>query len=82
MEEKQKPSLIERRLYARILQIMEDKKPYLDPQFNLCQPRLHEPYPAILHLEQSDGYELQSLASQLSGKASYTGVLQMSHTGT
>ena len=37
MEEKQKPSLIERRLYARILQIMEDKKPYLDPQFNLCQ---------------------------------------------
>ena len=26
MEEKQKPSLIERRLYARILQIMEDKK--------------------------------------------------------
>lgn len=34
---KAKPSLIERRLYARILQIMEDKKPYLDPQFNLCQ---------------------------------------------
>ena len=40
MEEKQKPSLIERRLYARILQIMEDKKPYrvkhLIQEFSKC----------------------------------------------
>lgn len=82
MEEKQKPSLIERRLYARILQIMEDKKPYLDPQFICasCQPRLHEPYPAILYLEQSDGYELQSLAGYLSGRVPHTGIFQVPHT--
>ena len=81
MEEKQKPSLIERRLYARILQIMEDKKPYLDPQFNLCQlANLACTNPAILYLEQSDGYELQSLAGYLSGRVPHTGIFQVPHT--
>ena len=82
MEEKQKPSLIERRLYARILQIMEDKKPYLDPQL-ICASwptSLARPYPAILYLEQSDGYELQSLAGYLSGRVPHTGIFQVPHT--
>ena len=44
------------------------------------QPRLHEPYPAILYLEQSDGYELQSLAGYLSGRVPHTGIFQVPHT--
>lgn len=83
MEEKQKPSLIERRLYARILQIMEDKKPLSRSTVQFVpvgQPRLHEPYPAILYLEQSDGYELQSLAGYLSGRVPHTGIFQVPHT--
>ena len=73
MEEKQKPSLIERRLYARILQIMEDKKPYLDPQFNLCQL-------ANLACTNRTRYELQSLAGYLSGRVPHTGIFQVPHT--
>ena len=83
MEEKQKPSLIERRLYARILQIMEDKKPYLDPQFNLCQlanlactnrTRLSST------LNNQTGMKLQSLAGYLSGRVPHTGIFQVPHT--
>lgn len=37
MEEQPKISRIESRLYARVLQVMEEKKPYLDPQFSLCE---------------------------------------------
>lgn len=32
-----KQSRIESRLYARILQFMEEQKPYLNPQFSLCE---------------------------------------------
>lgn len=35
--ERQTSSRIECRLYARILLLMEEKRPYLDPQFGLCE---------------------------------------------
>lgn len=81
MEEKQKPSLIERRLYARILQIMEDKKPYLDPQFNLCQlANLACTNRTRLSSTLNNQTELQSLAGYLSGRVPHTGIFQVPHT--
>ena len=82
--EKQKPSLIERRHMPASLQIMEDKKPYLDPQFNLCQlanlactnrTRLSST------LNNQTGMNFQSLAGYLSGReiTSY-GNFQVPHT--
>ena len=73
MEEKQKPSLIERRLYARILQIMEDKKPYLDPQFNLCQ---------LANLACTNRTRLSSTLNNQTGMnfSRWLGIFQVPHT--